>query len=183
MPETSPQGHAAAVERRVWKPLRLDQQGVVALEFALVVPVFLLLLFAILGAGLDGFYQLALDDSVRDAARQMQIAGPASTSAASFVTAVCNEFATLAPGCSTNLTYDVQTNAAPASFASLIPVTVPASGNLSNAFPGTLPANSNVLVQVSYKLPFVLPFIGTLITFTGTNSILSTTTIRMEPYG
>ena len=161
----------------------VNRRGATAVEFALVMPVFLLFLFAILGVGLDGYYQLTLDDSVRDAARQVQIAGPASQSAAGFVQAVCSEFGILASDCSANLTYNVQTNAQTATFASLTPVTLPASGKLSNTFPAALPASNNVLVQVAYPLPFTLPFIGSAITFTGTNAILSTTAVRMEPYG
>lgn len=169
--------------RGVSKPLHADRRAATALEFALVAPVFLLFLFSILGAGLGGFYQMLLDDSVRVAARQLQIAGPASTSGASFVTAVCNEFSVLAINCTGTLTYAVQANVPPAGFASLTPVVLPASGKLSNSFPSSLPANSNVLVQVSYPLPFPLPFVGVTLTRTGTSSILSTTTVRMEPYG
>ena len=171
--------------------LRRDRRAVAALEFAIVGPVYLTFLFTAFGVGLVGFYQLALDDAVRDAARQIQIDAPAATSAANFVSAVCQTFGALASDCTTNLTYSVQTSApatgaAYAGFAGLTPVALPSSGPSSGQFtPAFTPAAPNVvvLVQVAYPLPFLLPYIGALVTTTGTNSVVSTATVRVEPYG
>ena len=166
--------------------LRRDRRAVAALEFAIVGPVFLLFLFAAFGVGLVGFYQLALDDAVRDAARQVQIDAPAATSKSNFVSAVCQTFGYLASDCATNLTYSVQASTAAAGFAGLTPATLPSSGKFSNAFFATgspYGPGVNVLVQVSYPLPFTLPYIGSLVTTTGTNSVVSTATVRVEPYG
>lgn len=163
-----------------------DRQAVVALEFAIVGPVFMLFLFAALGVGLVGFYQLALDDAVREAGRQLQIDGPAASSQSNFVAAVCQTFGYLASDCTTSLTYNVQASTPSAGFASLSPVALSSSGKFSNAFFASgvsYAANVNVLMQVSYPLPFTLPYIGALITATGTNSVTSTTTIRVEPLG
>ncbi len=168
--------------RHLPRRLRRDTRGVVALEFAIVFPASLMFFMSVLGVGLGGFYQLALDDAVRSAARQLQIAGPASTSSAAFVTEVCREFGLLAGNCTTTLSYNLQVSVPPATFGSLSPVALLPSGVLSNGFP-TFPPGSNVLVQVAYPLPFLLPYIGSAITFTGTNSIFSTTTVRMEPFG
>ncbi len=166
--------------------LRRDRRAVAALEFAIVGPVFLAFLFTAFGVGLIGFYQLALDDAVRDASRQIQIYGPAATSKSKFVSAVCQTFGYLASDCTTRLTYNVQASTATAGFAGLSPATLPPSGKFSNTFfdSGTLYAGGvNVLVQVSYPLPFTLPYIGVLVTTTGTNSVVSTSTIRVEPWG
>ena len=166
--------------------LRRDRRAVAALEFALVGPVFLLFLFAAFGVGLVGFYQLALDDAVRDAARQVQIDAPAATSKSNFVNAVCQTFGYLASDCATKLTYNVQASTAAAGFAGLSPATLPSSGNFGTHFfdSGTPYASGvNVLVQVAYPLPFTLPYIGLLVTTTGTNSVVSTATVRVEPYG
>ncbi len=76
----------------LWRQARLtlqDRRGASAIEFAIVCPVFLLMLFAILGYGITGLIQLALDDAVRDAARQLQMNTPASASASGFLAAVC----------------------------------------------------------------------------------------------
>ncbi len=151
-----------------------------ALEFALVAPVFLLFLFAILGVALDGFCQINLDDAVRDVARQIQIGGLPSQSGSNFANAVCAELA-ISSGCKAGLTYNVQSNAASGSFSALTPVTMPASGRLPNVFQSCA-ANQNVLVQVALQLPFTLPLVGAAITFTGTNSIMAVTTIRAEPH-
>lgn len=166
--------------------LRRDRWAVVTLEFAMVGPVFLLFLFAALGVGLVGFYQLVLDDAVREAGRQIQIDGPAASSGSGFVAAVCRTFGSLASDCTANLTYNVQASTPSAGFAGLVPATLASTGKFGNAFftSGTAYApNVNVLVQVAYPLPFTLPYIGKLVTFTGTNSVLSTATVRAEPFG
>ncbi len=165
--------------------LRRDRRAVAALEFAIVGPVFLLFLFAAFGVGIIGFYQLALDDAVRDAGRQLQIDGPAATSKSSFVSAVCQNFGYLASDCTTSLTYKVQASTSAAGFTGLSPAPLDSSGNFTIAFFNsgtTYAAGVNVLLQVSYPLPFTLPYIGALITGTGTNSVVSTTTVRVESF-
>ena len=162
------------------KPLWSDARGVTTLEFALVAPVFLLFLFAILGVGLDGFYQLNLDDAVRDVARQIQIGAPAGQSGPNFVSAVCAELL-IPSGCATSLSYNVQTNASSLTFGSLQPLLMPATGKLPNLFQ-PCSANNNILVQVAIPLPFTIPLIGAAITLTGTDSIMAITTVRAEPH-
>ncbi len=171
--------------RRGARRLRADTGGVTALEFAIVCPVFLLMLFSILAVGITGLVQLALDDAVRDGARQLQIYTPASTSASGLVAAVCGEFSLVAPNCTQTLTYSVQSATQAAGFASLTPAKLSASGALSNTFMAAAPGFApgvDVLVQFAYPLPFAFPFVGRLATMTGTNSVLATTTVRVEPY-
>ena len=158
----------------------LGRRGVSALEFALVAPTFLLFLFAILGVGIAALYQRALDEAVRNAARQVQIGGPASQNGASLVAAICQEFP-LAGSCSTSLTYYVQSNSNTSLWASLRPVALPSSGKYSDGFQ-SCGANNNVLIQVAFPLPFLMPLIGAAVTFTGTNSIVTATTVRVEPH-
>lgn len=170
--------------RRVLALLR-DRRGAAALEFAIVCPVFLVLLLGIFSAGITGLIQLALDDSVRDATRQLQMDTPASTSATGFVAAVCSEFSVVSPSCTTSLTYSVQAAKQSDGFASLTPATLSAGGALSNSFFGSgtpFAANVDVLVQVAYPLPFSIPLLGTFATLTGTNSVLATATVRVEPF-
>ena len=161
-----------------------DRRGVTALEFAIVCPVFLLMLFAIFVQGITGLIQLALDDAVRDAARQLQMDTPASASASGFLAAVCAEFGAVAPTCTTTLTYDVQASLQSAGFASITPAKLSATGALNNSFfTGTaFAANEDVLVQVAYPLPFSIPLVGTFATLTGTNSVLATASVRVEPF-
>ena len=162
--------------RRRW----LGRRAVAALEFALVAPVFLLFLFAILGVGVLGLYQRVLDEAVRNAARQVQLGGPASQNGASLVAAICQEF-TLDAACSTSISYYVQSNSNSSLWASIVPVALPSSGKYSDGFQ-SCGANNNVLIQVAYPMPFLLPFIGLAVTFTGTNSIVAVTTVRVEPH-
>ncbi len=162
-----------------------DRGGGAALEFAIVCPVFLLLLLGVFCAGATGLIQLALDDSVRDAARQVQMDTPASATAAGFLAAVCSEFSLVAPNCSASLTYDVQGAPQSRGFASLTPATLNAAGALPNSFFGSgtaFAANIDVLVQVAYPLPFSIPLVGRFATLTGTNSVLATASVRVEPF-
>ena len=160
--------------------LLANRKASVAVEFAIVAPVFILLLVAILGVGIDGFYQLVLDDAVRNAARQVQILGQASFIGSGFATAVCNELGIAAANCSSNLTYTVQSNAPPANFADLQPIAMPPGGQLPNVFPAVT-GNRNVLIQVAFPLPINVPFVSTAMTLNGTNAILATTTVHTEP--
>ena len=158
--------------------------GSSAIEFAVVAPAFMLFLFATLGIALDGLFQLALDDAARHAARQIQINGPAAATAADFVATLCGQFSYLATDCMTTLTYNIQASPASSGFASLTPVVLPASGQLGGGFFIGTPygPNVNVLIQAAYPLPFTLPFVSTMITGTGTGSILATVTVRAESF-
>ncbi|MDE8344708.1 MAG: TadE/TadG family type IV pilus assembly protein [Acidocella sp.] len=183
--------HPAGLSRNVLRCV-VARRGMATVEFALVAVPFTMFLLAILGAGLDGFYQLDLDDSVRAAARSLQIdtlsaSDPAAKAHANFISAVCQEFGTLATNCATTISYDVQAATSSAGFSSLSPATLPANGVLNDNFysNGTGDGyvdNLDYLIQVAYPLPFTLPFVSRLITLTGTSSIIATTTIRGEPF-
>ena len=162
----------------------LGRRAVTALEFALLAPVMLTVMFAIFGIGLTAMFQVTLDNAVRSAARDIQIAAPAASSATSFVASVCDTFAILAKGCTTTLTYSVQAATQKAGFASIKPATIQANGTYKNAFFPTTPYGSdvNVVVQAAYVLPFTLPFIGSVFTNTGTNAIVAAASVRAEPF-
>lgn len=165
------------------RALGRDTRGVAALEFAIVAPLLTTCVLSSLGIGLIGFYQTVLDDAVRDAARQVQMATGASGSAPGFVAAVCARFGRLAPNCAQTLTYSVQAGAPSGPFSALTPRPLGASGTLGNDFfasRGFAPS-APVLVQVAYPLPFAVPVLGGVATATGTNSILATAAVRAEP--
>jgi Flp pilus assembly protein TadG len=63
----------AAWHRR-WRPAR--ERGASAVEFALIVPVLLMLVFGIIGFGIIFAQQLALGNSARQAARYGAVEGP-----------------------------------------------------------------------------------------------------------
>jgi Flp pilus assembly protein TadG len=166
------------------RPLTQDRRGVAAVEFAVVAPVFLAILFGILATGMNGFYQLTLDDAVRDAARQVQMNAPAASTSGGFVAAVCARFSPLASDCSTKISYSVQASTAAGGFAGLTPEQISASGTLSDSFflGNAYAPKTPVLIQVAYPLPFKLPYIGTILTKSGTNSVLASAAVLAEPY-
>lgn len=167
------------------RALRHDTRAVAALEFAIVAPLFLTCLLSILGIGLIGFYQTVLDDAVRDATRQIQMATSASTSSPSgFVAAVCAQFGLLARDCAQTLTYSVQAGDPSGLFSALTPQPLSTTGTLNNAFfaPGAFARSAPILVQVAYPLPFTIPVLGGVATATHTNSILATAAVRAEPW-
>ena len=154
------------------------------IEFALTANAFLFCLFAVIGVGVDAFYQQALDDAVRDATRQLQLGAQASASAGNFLTAVCSELGLLDSSCQTSLSYVVQAGTVAGGFASLTPQTLSPSGAYSKSFFSGNPFAPGVpvLVQVAYPLPFTLPFFGNVLTWTNTGSIVATAAVTAEPY-
>ena len=160
------------------------RRAAASLEYAIVSVPFFMFMFAIMGAGLDGFFQMTLDDAVRNAARQLQLDSSASASGAGFVASVCGELGLVATNCTSQLTYSIQSASPSAGFASIVPAALPSSGQFSNVFlsSGAFADNVNVLVQVALPLPFHWPFFATLITGTGTGSIVAATSVRAEPF-
>jgi Flp pilus assembly protein TadG len=65
--------------------LKLDRRGSFALEFAIVAPVFLVLLFMVFEIAYDEFMQEVLDNTLQSSARQVQIGNTQSATTATFV--------------------------------------------------------------------------------------------------
>jgi len=128
--------------------------GANAVEFALISPVFILLLFVSVELGLTLFTQSNLNYATRGAARliltgQVQSGGGVSM----FTSRLCSDVGSLIP-CS-SLEYNVQSGS---SFSALSPtVQTNSSGDMTNTqfSPGS--AGSDVLVQVGYPLPCTPP--------------------------
>jgi Flp pilus assembly protein TadG len=184
-----------SVARRFLRETRSDT----AVEFAMIGSAFFLFIFGIFVISIDQFWQMTLDDAVRNAARQVSLDSPSNpvTTGPQFVTAVCKEFGVVAPGCNTtNIKYTVQSAA---SFSALQPATLSAGGTLTpSAFfsvtPTTEPSPATstspavpaspqfLLVQVAYPLPFkILAVPGGVATENGTPSLFSAVAMVMEP--
>ena len=152
--------------------------GATALEFAILAPVFFLVTFFSIDLGLELATQLALDNAVAYAARQIEIGTIGSSSASSFTSDVCSKASALISSCTSNIQVYVTSGT---SFSSLTPGTVNAMGKLSPTTftPGV--AGSDVLVQVAYTRSFLF---GTMAQATGLTSatLLSTFVLRNEPY-
>jgi len=186
---------------RFWGEVRADT----AVEFAMIGAVFFLFIFGIVVIAIDQFWQMTLDDAVRNAARQVQLQAVSAKSSTTFVNAVCNEFGIAAPYCTNTLQYSIQGGT---TFGAMSPATLNSNGTLSGGqtvtgsdtpsytgvaltqqpFPavGTSAAIAGqeqfLLIQVAYPLPFklfILP--GGTATENGTPSLYSAVAVAMVP--
>lgn len=154
-----------------------NRRGVAAVEFAMIGPVFILLMCGILENGLILLTQSVLDNATRVASRQILLGTVASSSA--FTTAVCNNASSIIPSCTTNLKVNVQAGSSFASFTAT-PQTDANNNMINTAFNQGI-GQQYVLVQVGYNRPFLLPWYGT---FAGVKSelLVSTLAFKNEPY-
>jgi Flp pilus assembly protein TadG len=164
-----------------------ETRSVTAVEFALIGPVLFFFLFCIVLLGIAQFWQLTLDDAVRNATRQVAIgaanAGSGVHNSADFVTAVCSEFGQAAPNCSGALQFAVQGAPTFTGSAGITPATLNAAGQLSPGatFSGVT-AGEPVLVQAVYPLPIAIPLVPmSLVTLNGTPSIVAAAALGAEP--
>ena len=153
------------------------RRGVVALELAFVLPVYLFLIAGVLEIGLEFLIQVVLDHAVSVSARQIQIGS--ATSAATFTTDVCNNApAIVLQACSTSIQVNVTSGT---SFAGLTVGTVSKTGVLTPAAFSPGASGSDILVQVAYTRPYFFRMLGTAIG-SSTNTVLSTVAMQSEPY-
>lgn len=156
-----------------------DRTGTVALEFALLLPLFLTLVFMVIELGLLCLTQGALDNATRNAARlietgQVQQAG---NSQALFRSALCRVFSTTLMNCD-GLTWQVRSGN---SFATLYAAANATGASAPSSFsPGD--AGDRVVVQVHYSPSLVLPFLSEFLSGDGTPRLSSTTAFQNEPY-
>jgi Flp pilus assembly protein TadG len=150
--------------RRFWRFAR-DAGGVAAVEMALVGPLFLLLLLAIIELGLILTTQTVLDGASRDAARlirtgQAQSQGSPITT---FQSLLCSKMSVLmsVSNCQSSVVFDVQV------FSSFSAVSFsPCARSFNQTGGGTACSFSPgvggdiVAVKVSYPRPFLIPWVG-----------------------
>lgn len=163
-----------------------DASGAFAIEFGVVVPVFLLLLLGIIELGMMVFVQSVLDGAARDAARlvrtgQVQANGnPQQT----FQTLLCNQMAALV-GCA-NLLFNVQTFASftAAQTGLSQPIQVDKNGNPINLSFTPGGASSIVTVRVMYNRPFYTTLVGQWLGGATDSALLMSTVVFVnEPFG
>lgn len=166
---------------RLWKRLgavlRADS-GMAVLELALLMPIFLSMVFAIIEMGLLLLTQSALDIATRKAARlietgQVQLSGGSDTL---FRSALCSVFSSPLMNCA-GLIWTVQSGA---SFGTLLTAIQGNSTPGSSSFsPGT--AGENVVVRVQYTQPLVLPLVAQMLSG-GSARLSSITAFQNEVY-
>ncbi|HZC11542.1 MAG TPA: TadE/TadG family type IV pilus assembly protein [Mycobacterium sp.] len=188
---------------RMFRRLVRDDRGATVVEFAIVGPMFILLLLAIIEMGLMMLTQFVLDGATRTAARMIRT-GQVQTSAnpfTAFQTALCSQIASVLPNCSGVL---IEVQAFPNGFAN---ITFPKCTESANEPPvnGGTPCPFNtgnagevVGVRVSYARPYIVPWVGQCLT-TGscwlgvgthystpaasyTTNLMSTVVFQNEPY-
>ena len=166
------------------------RDGAVAVEFALIAPVFMYLLAGIIEMAMLFYTTTVVDGAVMDAGRQIrtgqaQLSGDTLTT---FRTALCTSLGSVY-NCN-NMTFNVQT------FSSFATVSMPdvyldADGNLVDADGNVIALAFNAggsgeitVVRVIYSWSFFTPLIGHLMTgSSSTTKLLSSTSVfRNEPY-
>ena len=168
---------ALAILRRLWPTRR----GAAAIEFALVLPIFLLFTGMIMENGVLLFDQAFLDFATADAGRLIRTGQVQNgTGETAFKNQLCGDLSPMI-SCSS-----LQINVASASnpgFSSLdATLSTDANGNLtaSKFSPGG--PGDDVLVQVAYKRPYLVPWVGYAVSSTGLMLVFSTTAFQNEKY-
>ena len=162
------------------------ERGASTLEFVLILPFFLLVVFMIIELGLVFVAQELLDNAVRDGARLLRIGTLSGSSySTALATAVCNDLTTttftLVPSCTQNIQIYVAaaSSGSPAGsgFQSLRTATV--TGQSMTQTKALVSANYDVVMQIGYSYPWTLPGISLL---TGNTMLISTIAFQTEPY-
>ena len=165
--------------------LKLGERGVAAIEFAILGPLFLMLLLAIFELGYMVFVQSVLDSSARTAARlirtgQAQAGGNAQTN---FQTALCDGVSSIV-GCG-NLLYQVQEFATWSATQTALntPPQRDKNGNLVTAGFAAGNCGDIVAVQVTYNYKFFTPWIAQQLGGSLQSAFLiSTVVFQNEPF-
>jgi Flp pilus assembly protein TadG len=165
---------------------RLDKRGSAAVEFALIGPVFLALIFAILETALVFFANQYLETAVNDASRLIRTgqAHKNGFSANQFKTEICGRLVAFFSDCQTKLKLDVRTSATFTGADTNKPVDASGNYNGPEAYNhGT--ATQIVVVRAYYEWPLIATGFGLdLADIAGTNKRLlaAVTAFRNEPF-
>jgi Flp pilus assembly protein TadG len=174
---------AAQICRRV-KRFRESRDGVTAIEFAFIAPVFFLLLFSIIESGLIYFAQSDLQQAVNSAGRLVRTgeAQSKNMTAADFRATVCSKLTVVS--CDSNLEIDL-TSYGSFSTASFGPPLKPdgtVDPNLNNFSPGI--SGQVVLLRGIYVWKIVTPLLTPFLSNMANDGhlIVASTAFRNEPF-
>jgi len=166
--------------------MRADsRKGSAALEFAIIAPVFFILLMGIVENGVIFFAGSTLQYATDNAARYVRTgqAQAANMTQAQFRTMICNDIAPLLP-CNGNLQIDMESYAgyAGAAFASPTDANGNLNAGLNNYQPGV--ACNVVLVRAFYTWKVITPGLSVFLTNIsgGYHLISATAAFRNEPF-
>ena len=177
--------------RLKWKTFGPANSGTAAVEFALIAPVFLTLMFAVFEVGLAFFADLVLANGLGTASRLIRTgqAQSQNLSAAQFRTVLCDKIKHMLSCDSSKLLIDVRSfsNFGSAAF----PQALDGAGNVNPALnsyqTGGSSQNGNnaiVLVRAFYKWKMNTPLLGAYFSNAQNNTRLLSTSVafRNEPF-
>jgi Flp pilus assembly protein TadG len=159
--------------------------GSAALEFAMIAPVFFVLLMGSIEVGVMFFGQFVLQSATNDAARLIRTGQVASASmtAAQFRTVICNKISPVL-ACDSNLQIDVDafSNFSTASYPSPLKADKTLDPSLNSFAPGGV--CSVVLLRTFYTWTVVTPLLTPFMTNMANNQHLlsATAAFRNEPF-
>lgn len=154
--------------------------GAHAIEFAIVSPVFILLICVSVELGLVLLTQSNINYAARDASRLI-MTGQVQTGAGEslFTNKVCSDVSVLI-SCS-SLQYNVQSGSAFANFNAT--VVANSSGDMSTTGFSPGGPGSDVLVQIGYSFPCIIPIACNYISTNSKLLLVSTIAFQNENYG
>lgn len=160
------------------------ERGSVAVEFALVAPMFFALLFAIIETGLVFFASQSLETALQDSARTIMTgeAQIADLTKQSFKTNIVCKYVSVLFDCENGISVDVQSY--PSGFGS-VTISDPISGedfNNTKYIPGR--PGDIVVVRLFYQWPIYVTGLGyNIASLSGNKRLLSATAaFKNEPY-
>lgn len=159
--------------------IRRNEAGSLSVEFALLAPAFLILLFGIIESGLMLFNSIIMEGAAQEAARQVrtgvvQNSGDPETA---FKTLLCDNLYSVVSCAS--LTYVVEKF--PTFAASSMTDMFDANGNVRAATYADTEPGDVVIVRVAMNWTFITPLIGYAYG-TDTMQLISTVVFRNEPF-
>jgi len=175
----------AAAGRGAERMRRRRRSGSAALQFALVAPVFFILLMGTIETGVIYLGEVTLQNAVDDAARLIRTGQVAAngTTAAQFRQNICNEISPLL-ACNSNLQIDVETyaNFASANYVNPLQADNTLNPALNNYAVGTY--CSIVLVRAFYTWQVLTPLLNPFLVniANGQHLMTATAAFRNEPY-
>jgi Flp pilus assembly protein TadG len=159
--------------------MRRDERGATALEFALILPLLVFMLFSMAEVGIVGIAAAEFDNAVFDAARTIRTGqDDAPQSATAFETLVCSRMTAARTECRDRLTISVQ------SFDSFADTTSAAAGEPGGHFdpggPGAI-----MMVQAAYRREVIAPMLAPVMRSRSPQDLTlrSTAAFKNEPFG
>ncbi|MBV9550915.1 MAG: pilus assembly protein [Alphaproteobacteria bacterium] len=162
-----------------------SSSGVTAVEFAMITPVFLILVFGVFEVGIIFLAQSTLQNAVSQSARLIRTgqAQSGNLSASDFRARICGNFTSLL-SCGAELQVDVQNfaNFSTASYANPLNPDGTINTNLQNYSPGG--SAQIVLVRATYSWPVMTPLLTPFLVNMANNShlLVASAAFRNEPY-